>query len=189
MSGQARQMAGVSDAVHPVRPVHVKDAVDTTLRAPLRVERRYVSKEYRELADFAVVKERQRLGRESGDYPRVLDVARGQGNAAIAAARRFAQAIGADYVSSRLKQGHERASAEPSASFSHPDQEQAAAELVRVTRAGGTIALAVPAVLRPPIIRLAGTLDGPTPRQVGDGLAEVPATVQRRERRHCARAG
>jgi ubiquinone/menaquinone biosynthesis C-methylase UbiE len=141
--------------------------------------------------DFNAVKERQRMGWESGDYPRVgntlqliaerlvdaaglhagrrvLDVACGQGNAAIAAARRFAEATGVDYATNLLDQGRERAEAEhlgvtftdgdaerlpfPDGSFDTtlstvgvmfaPDQERAAAELVRVTRAGGTIALA-----------------------------------------------
>src|SRR5580700_5691555 len=99
--------------------------------------------------DFEAIKERQRMGWEAGDYPRVgntlqliaerlveaadvhagqrvLDVACGQGNAAIAAARRFADSTGVDYAANLLAQGRERA----------------AAELVRVTRAGGKIALA-----------------------------------------------
>ena len=141
--------------------------------------------------DFEAIKERQRMGWEAGDYPRVgntlqlmaerlvaaadvhaghrvLDVACGQGNAAIAAARRFADSTGVDYAASLLAQGRERADAEhlavtftegdaeqlpfPQASFDvtlstvgvmfAPDQECAAAELVRVTRAGGKIALA-----------------------------------------------
>jgi ubiquinone/menaquinone biosynthesis C-methylase UbiE len=99
---------------------------------------------------------------------RVLDVACGQGNAAIAAARRFADATGIDYVTDLLVQGRARADAEhlavefteadaealpfPEASFDAtlstvgvmfaPNQERAAAELARVTRPGGTIALA-----------------------------------------------
>jgi ubiquinone/menaquinone biosynthesis C-methylase UbiE len=141
--------------------------------------------------DFEAIKERQRTGWEAGDYPRVgntlqlmaerlveaagvragqrvLDVACGQGNAAIAAARRFADSTGLDYATNLLAQGRERAEAErlpvtftegdaerlpfPEADFDTtlstvgvmfaPDQERAAAELVRVTRAGGTIALA-----------------------------------------------
>jgi ubiquinone/menaquinone biosynthesis C-methylase UbiE len=141
--------------------------------------------------DFEAIKERQRMGWEAGDYPRVgntlqlmaerlveaadvhagqrvLDVACGQGNAAIAAARRFADSTGLDYATNLLAQGRERAKAEhlavtftegdaerlpfPGASFDTtlstvgvmfaPDQERAAAEMVRVTRAGGKIALA-----------------------------------------------
>ena len=92
----------------------------------------------------------------------------GRANAAIAAARRFADSTGVDYATNLLAQGRERADAEhlpvtftegdaeqlpfPQASFDAtlstvgvmfaPDQERAAAELVRVTRAGGKIALA-----------------------------------------------
>ena len=142
-----------------------------------------------ETVDFEAIKERQRMGWEAGDYPRVgntlqiiaerlveaadvradqrvLDVACGQGNAALSAARRFAEATGVDYATNLLAQGRERAAAEhlavtftegdaerlpfPDGSFDTtlstvgvmfaPDQEQAAAELVRVTRTGGRIA-------------------------------------------------
>jgi ubiquinone/menaquinone biosynthesis C-methylase UbiE len=98
----------------------------------------------------------------------VLDVATGSGNAAIAAARLGCQAIGVDYVPSLLERGRERATAEgldvallegdaealpfPDRSFDAvtsvfgsmfaPDHEKAASELVRVTKPGGTIALA-----------------------------------------------
>ena len=98
----------------------------------------------------------------------VLDVATGSGNAAIAAARLGCQAIGVDYVPSLLARGRERATAEgldvallegdaealpfPDRSFDAvtsvfgsmfaPDHEKAASELVRVTKPGGTIALA-----------------------------------------------
>jgi ubiquinone/menaquinone biosynthesis C-methylase UbiE len=98
----------------------------------------------------------------------VLDVATGTGNAAIAAARRGCRVAGVDYVEALLEHGRERAAAEglsvtftegdaehlpfPDASFDAvlsclgvmftPDHEQAADELVRVCRPGGTIALA-----------------------------------------------
>jgi SAM-dependent methyltransferase len=99
---------------------------------------------------------------------RVLDVAAGSGNAAIAAARRDCDVVGIDYVPGLLERAHVRAHAEglgiklveadaealpfADASFDAvlsvvgvmfaPDQEQAAAELLRVCRPGGTIALA-----------------------------------------------
>lgn len=98
----------------------------------------------------------------------VLDVACGSGNAALAAARLGCVVTGIDYVPALLERGRERAVAErvgldlrhgdaeeipfPDASFDAavsvfgsmfaPDQRRAAAELVRVTRPGGTIALA-----------------------------------------------
>ena len=98
----------------------------------------------------------------------VLDVATGSGNAAIAAARLGTRVTGVDYVPSLLERARERAAAErvaidfrdgdaeeipfPDASFDAtlsvfgsmfaPDQPRAAAELARVTRPGGTIALA-----------------------------------------------
>ena len=98
----------------------------------------------------------------------VLDVATGSGNAAIAAARLGTRVTGIDYVPSLLERGRERAAADrvaidfrdgdaeeipfPDASFDAtltvfgsmfaPDQPRAASELARVTRPGGTIALA-----------------------------------------------
>jgi ubiquinone/menaquinone biosynthesis C-methylase UbiE len=99
---------------------------------------------------------------------RVLDVACGSGNGAIAAARRFAEAVGVDYVPELLANGRERADAEglevefvegdaqalpfEDASFDvvissfgamfAPDQEKTAAELLRVTKPGGRIGMA-----------------------------------------------
>ena len=98
----------------------------------------------------------------------VLDVACGSGNATIAAARSGAHAVGVDYVPELLEQGRLRAAAEGLdvefvegdaedlpfddarfdttlsvyGSMFAPNHRQAAAELVRVTRPGGTVALA-----------------------------------------------
>ena len=99
----------------------------------------------------------------------VLDVAAGNGNATIAAARRFAEVTSTDYVQSLLDASKARADAQgmdnimyqiadaealPFANESFdvvmstfgvmftPDQQKAADELVRVCRKGGTIAMA-----------------------------------------------
>lgn len=99
---------------------------------------------------------------------RVLDVAAGNGNATLAAARRFATVTSTDYVPALLERGRIRAKAEgaeitfevadaealgyPDASFDvvlstfgvmfAPDHEKAAAEMMRVCRPGGRIGLA-----------------------------------------------
>jgi ubiquinone/menaquinone biosynthesis C-methylase UbiE len=99
---------------------------------------------------------------------RVLDVAAGNGNATLAAARRFAIVTSTDYVPALLERGRRRAEAEgfdvafkvadaedlpyPDASFNvvlstfgvmfAPDHKQAASELMRVCRPGGRIGLA-----------------------------------------------
>lgn len=98
----------------------------------------------------------------------VLDVAAGNGNATLAAAHRFARVTSTDYVGGLLERGKERAVAErlsidfqeadaealPFADGSFdvvlstfgvmftPNQEKAAAELVRVVHKGGKIGLA-----------------------------------------------
>lgn len=136
--------------------------------------------------DFAAIKIRQQTAWSSGDYAvvgttlqivgeslceaidlhsgeKVLDVAAGNGNASLAAARRWANVVSTDYVASLLERGRERARAnglvidfreadaealpfrdgEFDAVLSTfgvmfaPDQEQAAAEMVRVCRPGG----------------------------------------------------
>jgi SAM-dependent methyltransferase len=100
---------------------------------------------------------------------RVLDVAAGNGNATLAAARRFAAVTSTDYVPALLERGRQRADAEghtnvrfevadaealpyPDASFDvvlstfgvmfAPDHRRAAAEMARVCRPGGRIGLA-----------------------------------------------
>lgn len=141
--------------------------------------------------DLAEIKERQRRAWASGDYTmfgagflivsellceavdlragqRVLDVAAGSGNTALAAARRFCDVTGIDYIPALLERGRERAAAERmevafqegdtenipfvDASFDvvlstfgamfAPDQEKAAAEMLRVCRPGGRIGMA-----------------------------------------------
>ncbi len=141
--------------------------------------------------DYTAIKQRQRAVWSSGDYAMigttlqivgerlceavdmhagstVLDVAAGNGNATLAAARRFADVTSTDYVGALLERGKERAVAErlsvkfqeadaealPFADGSFdvavstfgvmftPNQEKAAAELVRVVRRGGKIGLA-----------------------------------------------
>ncbi len=99
---------------------------------------------------------------------RVLDIASGNGNAALAAARRFGEVTALDYVPMLLDEGRKRAEAEglpidfvegdaenlpfEDGSFDvvlstlgimfAPDQQKAAEELLRVVRPGGTIGLA-----------------------------------------------
>ena len=144
-----------------------------------------------ERPDYTAIKARQQATWASGDYAvigttiqivgeslceaidlcageRVLDVAAGNGNVTLAAARRFAEVTSTDYVGELLDRGKERARAErlpiafrladaealPFADGSFdvalsafgvmftPNQEKAAAELVRVVRKGGRIGLA-----------------------------------------------
>jgi len=99
---------------------------------------------------------------------RVLDIAAGNGNATLAAARRWCDVVSTDYVPSLLERGRARASAEglpvqfeqadaenlpyPDHSFDvvlstfgvmfTPDQDKAAAEMARACKPGGRIGLA-----------------------------------------------
>ncbi len=99
---------------------------------------------------------------------KVLDVACGNGNATLAAARSGTHALGIDYVPGLLERERRRAMAEsldvefqlgdaedlpvPDASFDAvlsvfgsmfaPDHQRAAGEIIRVTRPGGTVGLA-----------------------------------------------
>jgi ubiquinone/menaquinone biosynthesis C-methylase UbiE len=99
----------------------------------------------------------------------VLDVAAGNGNATLAAARRFANVTSTDYVPALLERGRRRADAEGFANITFevadaealpyadatfdvvlstfgvmfaPDHQRAAAELMRVCKPGGRIGLA-----------------------------------------------
>src|SRR5690348_9215470 len=99
---------------------------------------------------------------------RVIDVAAGNGNATLAAARRFADVTSTDYVPALLERGRERAAAERldvtfevadaealpyadgrfdvalstfGAMFT-PEHQRAANELARVVRSGGRIGMA-----------------------------------------------
>ena len=141
--------------------------------------------------DYAAIKGRQQATWAAGNYAivgttlqmvgehlcewidlvpgsRVLDVAAGNGNATLAAARRWCDVTSTDYVGALLERGRARAMAEGHrVEFSEadaealpfadgtfdavlstfgvmftPNQEQAAAEMLRVLRTGGRIGLA-----------------------------------------------
>jgi SAM-dependent methyltransferase len=141
--------------------------------------------------DLAAIKQRQQATWASGDFAvvgttlqivgetlaeaadvradeRVIDVAAGNGNATLAAARRFAHVTSTDYVPALLDKGRERARADvlpvtfqvadaenlpfADASFDvalstfgvmfAPDHAKTASELLRVVRPGGRIGMA-----------------------------------------------
>jgi ubiquinone/menaquinone biosynthesis C-methylase UbiE len=141
--------------------------------------------------NLQALKARQRAAWSSGDYAivgttlqivgeelcealdiragqKVLDVAAGNGNVSLAAARRWCEVVASDYVPELLERARERAAAErlditfreadaeslpfPSESFDvvvstfgvmfAPDQEMAASEMLRVVKSGGKIGLA-----------------------------------------------
>lgn len=143
------------------------------------------------VVDLTAVKGKQQAAWSAGDYAvvgttlqivgeslcealdlrageRVLDVAAGNGNATLAAARRWTEVTSTDYVPALLERGRARASAEGlpvqfepadaenlqfgDAQFDvvmstfgvmfTPDQEKAAAEMARVCKPGGRIGLA-----------------------------------------------
>jgi len=143
------------------------------------------------MTDLAAVKKSQQVMWAGGDYAtigariliasellceaadlragqKVLDVGTGTGNTALAAARRFCEVTGIDYVPAWLERARERARLEgleaafvegdaeaipfPDASFDvvlstygsmfAPDQERTAREMLRVCRAGGKIGMA-----------------------------------------------
>jgi SAM-dependent methyltransferase len=134
-----------------------------------RQQATWASGDYAEIATLIVpVAERLADAADLRAGVTVLDVACGSGNAALAAARLGCAVTGIDYVPALLERGRERAAAERlaielrrgdaeaipfgAASFDAavsvfgsmfaPDHRRAAAELLRVTRPGGTIALA-----------------------------------------------
>jgi SAM-dependent methyltransferase len=145
------------------------DAVQPDLAAvKQRQQQTWASADYAAVAALIVPMAEglaQNAGLRAGD--RVLDVATGSGNAALAAARCGCEVTGIDYVPALLERARARAAAEgleiefaegdaehlafPDASFDAvlsclgvmftPDQERAAAELARVCRPGGTIGL------------------------------------------------
>jgi len=141
--------------------------------------------------DLGALKTKQQAAWSSGDYAvvgttlqivgetlcealdlrsgqKVLDVAAGNGNATLAAARRWCDVVSTDYVAELLERGRERAAAErlnvafrPADAEALPfddgsfdavvstfgvmfvaDHERAAGELARVTRRGGKIGMA-----------------------------------------------
>lgn len=141
--------------------------------------------------DLAAIKQRQQATWASGDFAiigvtlqivgeslaeaadirpneRVIDIAAGNGNATLAAARRFARVTSTDYVPALLEKGRLRAAAEgldvefreadaealPFADGSFdaalstygvmfaPDHQRTASEMLRVVRPGGRIGLA-----------------------------------------------
>jgi ubiquinone/menaquinone biosynthesis C-methylase UbiE len=135
----------------------------------VRQQATWASGDFAEIATLIVpVAERLADAADLRAGSEVLDVACGSGNAAIAAARLGCVVTGADYVPALLERARERAAAErlsiafregdaeelpfDDAAFDAtlsvfgsmfaPDHARAAQELVRVTRPGGTIALA-----------------------------------------------
>jgi SAM-dependent methyltransferase len=134
-----------------------------------RQQATWASGDYAEIATLIVpVAERLADAADLRAGSTVLDVACGSGNATLAAARLGCAVTGIDYVPALLERGRERAAAERvgvdlrhgdaeeipfhDASFDAavsvfgsmfaPDHRRTASELVRVTRPGGTIALA-----------------------------------------------
>lgn len=164
--------------------------------------------------DYAAIKARQRAVWSAGDYARigatlqivgetlceavdlganhrVLDVCAGNGNATLAAARRFADVVSTDYVEDLLDRGRARAAADgfdvrfeqadaEALPFDDetfdivlstfgvmftPDQQRAADEMLRVLKPGGKIGLAnwTPAGFVGQLLRTVGARVPPPP--------------------------
>ena len=179
--------------------------------------------------DLAAVKSKQRLAWSAGDYAvvgttlqivgeslcealdlrageRVLDVAAGNGNATLAAARRWCDVVSTDYVAALLERGRARAGAEgllvqfeqadaeslPYTDHSFdvvlstfgvmftPDQEKAAAEMMRVCRPGGRIGLAnwTPASFIGELFKLMGKYVAPAGGVKSPGLWGTEARLR-----------
>ena len=178
--------------------------------------------------DLKALKARQQAAWSSGDYAvigttlqivgeelcealdvrsgqKVLDVAAGNGNASLAAARRWCEVVATDYVPALLERARERAAAErldfefreadaealpfPDGSFDvvvstfgvmfTPDQERAAAEMVRVCKHGGKIGLAnwTPAGFIGQIFKTIGKHVAPPPGVKSPALWGTPARI------------
>ena len=176
--------------------------------------------------DFTAIKQRQQATWASGDFAivgttlqivgeslaeavdvraseRVLDVAAGNGNATLAAARRFAQVMSTDYVASLLEKGAQRARAEglpvefqvadvealPFANESFdvvlstfgamfaPNHARTASEMLRVTRSGGRIGMAnwTPEGFIGRLFKIIGRYVPPAPGLLSPALWGTPA--------------
>jgi ubiquinone/menaquinone biosynthesis C-methylase UbiE len=181
------------------------------------------------VVDLAALKKRQQAAWSTGDYAvvgttlqivgetlceaadlrsgsRVLDVAAGNGNASLAAARRWCEVTSTDYVPALLEGGRARAAAEghaiefrqadaedlpfDDASFDvvlstfgvmfAPNQSKAAAEMLRVCRPGGTIALAnwTPGGFIGQVFRALGKYVAPPPGVVSPALWGTRARIE-----------
>jgi ubiquinone/menaquinone biosynthesis C-methylase UbiE len=168
-------LVGVGVTHVPTKEIHMETATTTVPSSP----------------DYESIKRRQQATWATGDFgrigvqlqivgeslceavdlrstDRVLDVAAGNGNASLAAARRYADVTSTDYVPDLLEQGQRRAAAEGLAMHSRvadaenlpfadgefdvvlstygvmftPNQARAASELLRVVKPGGRIGLA-----------------------------------------------
>src|SRR5688500_340621 len=166
-------------------------AMKPSLNATLERTRTMTTVPTTNAPDFAAIKTRQQAAWASGDYAvvgttlqivgeslcealdlaagsHVIDIAAGNGNATLAAARRFCTVVSTDYVSTLLDKGRERAAAERLAvdfrvadaealpfadaefdvaisvfgTMFTPEHARAAAEMARVVRPGGKIGVA-----------------------------------------------